>query len=327
MAKNKRTEAEISTRTRSDAYYRSFESWLEEAKERHGDKFIYDRVKFNSFNDYVWIKCPIHDYFLQNVRDHLKSGCFECGKLITSKKLMKSQEQAIKEFKEVHGDKFGYDNFIYQGSGVKSWITCSKHGNFLQKPNEHLQGYGCRKCANEYKASLFKISTEQFIEKAIKVHGNDYFYDKVEYINTGTYVLIGCKKHKYFKQTPASHLRGAGCPSCSHFISDVEIEWLDKIEKERGIILVRQYRIPKTRYIADGFYPETNEIFEMNGDFFHGNLEIYNYNDYNPKCKKTFGELHEGLLIKEVKIKELGYNLISIWESEFEKLKKECKNK
>lgn len=56
--------------------------------------------------------------------------------------------------------------------------------------------------------------TEEFIEKARKVHGNKYDYSKVEYINSKTKVCIICPEHGEFWQTPSIHLR-SGCYKCS----------------------------------------------------------------------------------------------------------------
>ena len=59
-----------------------------------------------------------------------------------------------------------------------------------------------------------KKTTENFIEDAIKVHGNKYDYSLVEYINTRTKVKIICKKHGVFEQSPYVHLTGSGCKKC-----------------------------------------------------------------------------------------------------------------
>lgn len=58
------------------------------------------------------------------------------------------------------------------------------------------------------------ITTDIFIEDAIKVHGDTYIYDKVEYVNSNTNVIITCKKHGYFNQLPHNHKNGKGCPKC-----------------------------------------------------------------------------------------------------------------
>lgn len=59
-----------------------------------------------------------------------------------------------------------------------------------------------------------KLTTEQFIEKAIVVHGNKYHYDNVVYTKNSQKVIIECVKHGYFQQRPADHMRGDGCPKC-----------------------------------------------------------------------------------------------------------------
>lgn len=59
-----------------------------------------------------------------------------------------------------------------------------------------------------------RLTTEQFIERAIKAHGNKYDYSKVEYINNKTKILIVCPNHGEFEQLPANHLDGHGCKDC-----------------------------------------------------------------------------------------------------------------
>jgi hypothetical protein len=59
------------------------------------------------------------------------------------------------------------------------------------------------------------ISTNEFIKKAIKVHGNEYDYSHVKYINNTTPVDIICSIHGIFKQKPINHAhRKCGCPLC-----------------------------------------------------------------------------------------------------------------
>jgi hypothetical protein len=41
-----------------------------------------------------------------------------------------------------------------------------------------------------------KKTTEEFIQDAIKIHGDKYDYSKVEYINSKTKVIIICKEHE-----------------------------------------------------------------------------------------------------------------------------------
>jgi len=58
--------------------------------------------------------------------------------------------------------------------------------------------------------------TEQFIERAKKVHGDKYDYSKVEYKNNHTKVCIICPIHGEFWMTPNNHLQGHGCKPCGY---------------------------------------------------------------------------------------------------------------
>ena len=90
-------------------------------------------------------------------------------------------------------------------------IICPIHGSFWQSPYEHLQGKGCLKCTGHY-----KFTTEEFIERARKVHGDEYDYSKVNYINKETEVEIICQKHGSFWQKPHVHtFYKCGCPICA----------------------------------------------------------------------------------------------------------------
>jgi Zn finger protein HypA/HybF involved in hydrogenase expression len=60
--------------------------------------------------------------------------------------------------------------------------------------------------------------TKIFIKKAIKIHGDKYSYENVEYKNSATKVWIFCRElgHGLFDQRPAHHLSGKGCPKCGN---------------------------------------------------------------------------------------------------------------
>lgn len=59
-----------------------------------------------------------------------------------------------------------------------------------------------------------RLTKEEFIEKANKIHNNNYDYSLVEYINYETKVKIICIIHGTFEQTPDNHLSGRGCDKC-----------------------------------------------------------------------------------------------------------------
>lgn len=57
-------------------------------------------------------------------------------------------------------------------------------------------------------------TTSEFISQAQVVHGNQYDYSKVTYVNSNTKVCIICPIHGEFLQTPDAHIRGQHCPKC-----------------------------------------------------------------------------------------------------------------
>jgi len=59
-----------------------------------------------------------------------------------------------------------------------------------------------------------KLTTEEFIERAKKIHGDKYDYSEVNYINAKIKVEIICKIHGHFFKNPFDHLSGQGCPLC-----------------------------------------------------------------------------------------------------------------
>lgn len=70
------------------------------------------------------------------------------------------------------------------------------------------------KCQYDNLKCLFSSNINNFIEKAKKIHGEKYNYQKVDYKNSQEKVIIICKIHGEFKQTPNSHLQGSGCLKC-----------------------------------------------------------------------------------------------------------------
>ena len=113
---------------------------------------------------------------------------------------------------------------------------------------------------------------------------------------------------------------GSSCPYCSKRISKLETEWLDylKIDKKYRQVYVK---LGNKKYSVDAYVSETNTIYEFWGDYYHGNPKVYNLDDYNKTCKKTFRELYEKTIEKQNKIITNGYNFISIWEFEWNSIK------
>lgn len=209
------------------------EEFIKKAKEKHGDKYDYSKVDYKNAKEKVCIICKEdgHGEFYQSPGHHLSGcGCPRCyGRINTV-------EEFVEKAKKVHGDRYDYSKVVYKNNSAKVCIICKKegHGEFYQRANHHLSGIGCPRCGKN-----FKLTKEDFLEKAKKVHGDKYDYSKVEYKNTTTKVCIICKKegHVEFYQTPENHTRGQGCPMCAReFIGNVQrLTTKDFIERSKEV--------------------------------------------------------------------------------------------
>ena len=123
-------------------------------------------------------------------------------------------ERFLKKATEVHNDKYDYSKVNYTNSQTKVTISCPKHGDFFQRPDGHISGKGCSKCGSEIRANKTRLVKDELIRKFVDVHKNRYSYDNISYKNNRTKILITCKLHGDFLQTPNNHLLGKGCPKC-----------------------------------------------------------------------------------------------------------------
>ena len=160
-----------------------------------------------------------------------------------------------------------------------------------------------------------------FKNKASKIHNNKYSYKKViAFKSNRAMVKIICPTHGLFTQKVLSHLHGHGCPVCGKSISKPELKWLAM----KNIPDDKQHRHLTLRgngkkFFVDGYVPETKTIYEFYGDFWHGNPKKYNRNHINRATKTKFGTLYDKTIEREKNIREAGYNLTTIWESDFNK--------
>lgn len=207
------------------------EDFIAKAREVHGDKYDYSKVKYKKANEKVTIICRKHNYeFEQTPNSHLGG----CGCPICSGVYRMPKDEFIAKAKEIHGDKYDYSKINYKNLTTKVVITCPDHGDFEQTPHKHLSGSGCKECGHiKLWDTRGRRTTEWFIEKAKEIHGDKYDYSKVNYIDCKTNVKIICKEHGEFEQTPESHLKGCGCPICNKgYTKQYKFNLLEEFENE-----------------------------------------------------------------------------------------------
>jgi hypothetical protein len=227
-------------------------------------------------------------------------------------------KQFVQKAIEVHGSRYSYGKVAYSNSHDEVVIECPIHGPFSQTPNNHLNGNGCPKCKWDKIHGGLRDTTDSFILKARKVHGDLYDYSATYYRNGKTKVSVICRKHGEFFQCPNNHLTGYGCLKCGYEKCN-NIKW-SKPEQEFMDYIHVDARIKAVgHYIVDGI--KNNTIYEFLGDYWHGNPACYDSFDKNPSKNKTFGELLSETFGRFDALKNMGYEVKYIWESEWKSFK------
>ena len=214
------------------------EEFIERARKVHGDEYDYSKVKYVNIETEVCIICNKHGEFWQTPQHHLRGHkCPKCRR--EERKL--TQEQFIERAIKIYGNKYDYSKVKYDGIFKKICIICPEHGEFWKTPDSHLNaGSGCPKCNH----NSTPYTTEEFIEKAKKIHNDKYDYSKTVYEKSSKLICIVCPEHGEFWQTPNNHLRGQGCPNCNgHIKLDTE-EFIKRSKEVHG----DKYKYPKVEY-------------------------------------------------------------------------------
>lgn len=128
---------------------KTLDQFVEEANIVHNYK--YDYSKFNYISSHIKgiVICPIHGEFEISPANHLSGkNCPKCA--LESRVKLKSltKEEFVEKAKQVHGNKYDYSKTIYVNNHTPTTIICSKHGEFLQQPSNHLRG-SCRQSHGE----------------------------------------------------------------------------------------------------------------------------------------------------------------------------------
>ena len=131
-----------------------------------------------------------------------------------------------------------------------------------------------------------KLTTKEFIKRAIEVHGDKYDYSKTIYENSQTKVKIICPIHGEFRQTPQSHLSGNGCMSCG------KISMSEKLSSNTKKFIKRAIEVRGDKYDYSETIYENNKtkvkiICPMHGEFYQTPNNHLRGNNC-PKCNIVY---------------------------------------
>lgn len=219
----------------------------------------------------------------------------------------------------------------YLNAHTKLTFTCSR-GHVTTKGTQPLLTTGtfpCRKCDHEDRT----ITHKQHRKVVRKLHGKS-FKVRGTYTHSMKHIEYYCKKCKTSQvRIPATIARGFGCNVCSNPLksggySKMAVAWLEEQAKLRGTKIqhagnIGEYRIPNTRMRVDGYCRKTNTVFEFHGDDWHGNPNKWPrkvWKKVKPNCfsDKTAKQLYKKTIKRENLIRKLGYNLVVIWQMEYQ---------
>jgi len=273
------------------------EEFINQANIIHGNKYNYSKTLYVNQKTKVVVTCKSHGDFeiIPNYHTHDKVGCKICSKERTIKSNSYSFKEFLKKANIVHGNKFYYSEKGYENLNSKIKIICPKHGEFEQSAFNHLRTSGCKQCGHLNTSKILSYTKESFIEKSKKIHFDKYNYDLVLYKNSKEKVKIICNKHGEFKQSPAMHLQGQGCPNCNNSLGENRIYNILKLKK---VEFIQQKTFDDCKNIRplpfDFYIPSKNILIEFQGiqhyDYYHHFGGIIGYNNLikNDGIKKKY---------------------------------------
>jgi len=190
-------------------------------------------------------------------------------------------KEFVEKVKKIHRDKYDYSNSKYVGIKFAIEIFCKKHKTlFTQRVEDHINGkVGCRECSKEKYKNKRLCTTEDFINKANKIHKNKFDYSLVEYVGNNKKVVIKCPIHKEFWQTPVNHLKGKSCPKCAG-----KNQTLEEIIIQANKTHNNKYDYSKVIYKNKS--TNVNIICPIHGDFFMTFKNHILHSQNCPKCAK-----------------------------------------
>ncbi len=320
--------------------FKTIDDYKNQAKVKHNNLYDYSlwlsyEPSATNYHKKIPILCPIHGKFEQSLANHLRgSKCPFCKHTTIASKNRKGKQFFINKAIDIHSDEYDYSLWaeVLNTSTDVVKIICKTHGIFEQTPASHInKKAGCPLCKEAHKSDtcIRNVGVKHHMQKHIAtilslIDNPEWLYDQhitqkkpiiqiaVEFGLSDSTLGRYFKKHKI----KVTHTRGR---------SHKSIKWLESVMNSERIYIQHyendgEYSIPNTPYRADGYCAETNTIYEFHGDYWHGNPDVYDPTCYNKALYKTMNTLYQATISREYNIRELGYNLVVMWESEFNKI-------
>lgn len=310
----------------------------------------------SKYHRYCGSSCAVMDptTLSSRVNKRIKSGAVE--KIIESLNTRYGKEEMIYRRRQGIVKKYGVDNYFATEefkNRIKDY-NLKKYGVEYYTQTEECKLKIKETCLKKYQASSY-MKSDSYQQKKQEI------YQKVKYKTLSSYGVEHTSQIKikhlldklndtewlyeqYIIQSKSSNAiaeeYGVSATTVLNYLHRAEIdikslmgysykciEWLSYISQMEKIYIQHaindgEFTIPGTRFRADGYCEENNTIYEFHGNIWHGNPRIYLPEDRpNPYAETTAGQLYEKTLIKESIIRKKGFNLVVMWEDQWDKIK------
>lgn len=271
------------------------------------------KTTFGCNNGHVWDATP------RNVL-YNGAGCPHC-----SKKAKKTTAVFLAELAQLNSVRPIQVNLVpgqsYKSSFSSMLFECNNGHIWTNTPSNIINSeQTCKACTG-----YLKKTTLGFIKELSAIRNDVWVVSGQEYRTSQTKLQFKCVAAHVWTARPIDILLGTGCPDCvNKGYSTKAINWLSDIAKSTGLNIRHalnggEFRIPGTKFYADGFCEDTNTIYEFYGDAFHGNPEMFHATD---NCHPFDKRIKAGTLFTKTKQREqllvgLGYNIVTIWETDY----------
>lgn len=165
-----------------------FEEVIDRIHELHPTLVIDPSQEYLGTHSKINVVCPKHGEFLMTPNSLLSGQrCPKCGKESMKEKNRHNLEWLIEKSKEIHGDKYTFEKFVFVNTKTKGIVTCRKHGDFEITPDKLIYAKrGCPNCSSSKLETSFKMllekNNEEFIwqyrPKWLNLQSLDFFLPK-----------------------------------------------------------------------------------------------------------------------------------------------------
>ena len=143
--------------------------------------------------------------------------------------------------------------------------------------------------------------------------------DPLKYVTIAS-VCMAIYRSKYMPKNTIGIIKDVPKNTCSK----TSIQWLKYISETDNVYIQHamngdEHFIPTVGKV-DGFCKTTNTVYEFQDCFWHGCSKCYTEDRINPVLQRDMVELQRTTELKNIKIRDLGYNLVEVYECEIKKI-------